>query len=64
MMNASEIVEVIKRRRDSFWDLQIEGTSSDDPVYSGADLARAKADEYDDLLVEIGAITPQEARSA
>jgi len=64
MMNASEIVEVIKRRRDEFWDLQIVGTASDPLDYSAADLARAKADEYDRLLVEIGAITPREAKSA
>jgi hypothetical protein len=62
MMSASEIVEAIKRRRDAFWDRQI--TSDDPPIYSEADLARAKADEYDNLLVEIGAITPQEAKSA
>jgi hypothetical protein len=64
MMNASEIVEAIKRRRDSFWDQQIVGTASDPLVYSEAAVARAKADEYDDLLVEIGAITSQEAKSA
>jgi hypothetical protein len=64
MMSASEIVEVIKQRRDTFWDQQIVGTLSDPLAHSEADLARAKADEYDDLLVKIGAITPQEAKSA
>jgi hypothetical protein len=63
MMNASEIVEIIKRRRDSFWDRQTIGTLSDDLVYSEADMARAMADEYDGLLVEAGVITLQETKS-
>lgn len=64
MTSASEIVEVIKRRRDLAWDRQIVGSTSDDPAYSEADLARRVADEFDDLLIEIGAITPEQRKSA
>jgi hypothetical protein len=53
-MEASQIVEVIKRRRDTFWDRQIVGTASDLLTYSDAGVARAIADEYDSLLAEIG----------
>jgi hypothetical protein len=33
-------------------------------VYSEAGVARAVADEYDQLLIQIGAIGPAEAKSA
>jgi hypothetical protein len=46
-MDAAQIVEAIKQRRDMFWDRQTLGTASDPPVYSEAELARAVADEYD-----------------
>jgi len=51
-MDAAQIVEAIKRRRDLFWDRQVLGTASDPLVYSEAELARAIADEYDSLLAE------------
>ncbi len=54
-MDAEEIIVAIKKRRDDCWDRQID---------SEADFARAMADEYDQLLIEIGAITPEEAKSA
>jgi hypothetical protein len=63
-MDVSQIVEAIKQRRDLFWDRQVLGTASDPLVYSEAALARAIADEYDSLLVQLGAITPQQAKSA
>ena len=63
-MDAAQIVEAIKQRRDLFWDRQVLGTASDPLVYSEAELARAIADEYDSLLVQLGAITPQQAKSA
>jgi hypothetical protein len=62
-MDAAQIVEAIKHRRDMFWDRQTLGTSSDPPVYSEAELARAIADEYDGLLIQLGVITPQQAKS-
>jgi hypothetical protein len=58
-MDVAQIVEAIKQRRDQFWDRQTLGTSSDPPVYSEAELARAIADEYDSLLIQLGVITPR-----
>lgn len=52
-VDAIEIIAAIKRRRDSFFDSQIVGTSEDPLEYSAAGLSRAIADEYDSLLVEI-----------
>jgi hypothetical protein len=52
-MEADKIVEIIKKRRDQFWDSQIVGTGADPLTATGADVARAIADEYDDLLAEI-----------
>lgn len=63
-MDAAQIVETIKHRRDLFWDRQILGTASDPPVYSEAEMARAIADEYDSLLIQLGANTPHQAKSA
>jgi hypothetical protein len=63
-MDAAQIVEAIKRRRDLFWDRQVLGTASDSLVYSEAELAKAIADEYDSLLAEVGVITPQQAKGA
>lgn len=63
-MDASQIVETIKQRRDLFWDRQILGTASDPLLYSEAELARAIADEYDTLLIQLGVTTPQQAKSA
>jgi len=61
-MDTSQIVDVIRKRRDMFWDRQILGAASDPPVYSEAELARAIADEYDSLLIELGAITSRQAK--
>jgi hypothetical protein len=63
-MDASQIVEEIKKRRDAFWDRQIVGTASDPLVYSEAGVARAIADEYDSLLAEVGNVTCVTAKSA
>jgi hypothetical protein len=63
-MDAMRIMEAIKQRRDLFWDRQILGTASDPPVYSEAELARAVADEYDSLLIQLGVITREQAKSA
>ena len=63
-MDALQIVEAIKKRRDLFWDRQVLGTASDPLLYSEPDLARSIADEYDSLLVQLGAISPQQAKSA
>ena len=63
-MDAAQIVEAIKQRRDMFWDRQALGTASDPPVYSEAELARAIADEYDSLLIQLGVITREQAKSA
>jgi hypothetical protein len=61
-MDAAQIISTIKRRQDEFWDKQI--APDGDPVYSEAELARAISDEYDSLLIEIGAIKPSEAKNA
>jgi hypothetical protein len=63
-MDALQIVDAIKQRRDLFWDRQVLGTASDPPLFSEAELARAIADEYDSLLVQLGAISPQQAKGA
>jgi len=57
-MNAAQIVEAIKQR-----DGQTLDTASGPLVYSEAELARAIADEYGSLLIQLGAITPQQAKS-
>jgi len=54
VMDAVEIIKIINRRKDEFSDLQLIGTAEDPPVFSEADVARAKADEYESLLAEIG----------
>jgi len=53
VMDAVEIIKIINRRKDEFSDLQLIGTGEDPPVFSEADVARAKADEYESLLAEI-----------
>lgn len=63
-MDTSQIVDIIKKRRDMFWDRQILGAASDPPIYSEAEFARAIADEYDSLLIELGAITSRQAKGA
>jgi hypothetical protein len=54
VMDAVEIIKIINRRKDEFSDLQLIGTAEDPPVFSEAGVARAKADEYESLLAEIG----------
>jgi hypothetical protein len=63
-MDASQIVELIRKRRNAFWDRQIVGTASDPLSYTDAGVARAIADEYDSLLAEIGNVTPLKTKSA
>jgi hypothetical protein len=55
-VDAVEIIKMINRRKDEFSDLQLIGTAEDPPVFSEADVARAKADEYESLLAEIEAL--------
>jgi hypothetical protein len=52
-VDAVEIIKIINRRKDEFSDSQLIGTADDPPVFSEADVARAKADEYESLLAEI-----------
>jgi hypothetical protein len=52
-MDAQQIIDVIKKRRDDFFDAQIMGTADDPKVWSEADAKRLIADEYDLLLEEI-----------
>ena len=52
-MDAQSIIEVIKRRRNQFWDQQTLGSSRDPDGGEAAQQARAIADEYDSLLAEI-----------
>ena len=53
-MNAGQIIDAIKRRRNQFFDTQIVGNADDPKLYSDFDVARAISDEYDSLLAEIG----------
>ncbi len=56
----NNMVETIKRRQAEAWDIMHVGS---DPSY---DLTTTQAivNEYDELLIEIGAIKRQEAESA
>lgn len=58
-MDSDEIIAIIKKRRDDFFDSQIAGTAEDPFEYTSADVKRAIADEYDSLLLEIQAGNPQ-----
>ncbi|MGD0416340.1 MAG: hypothetical protein ABSA80_13360 [Terriglobales bacterium] len=60
-MDAADIIKIIKRRKDEFSDLQLIGTAEDLPVFSEADVVRAKADEYDSLLAEIEGLNRRSA---
>ena len=53
-MEAKQIIEIIKKRRDEFWDRQIGSSTSDPDNGAAAQRARDIADEYDSLLAEIG----------
>lgn len=51
-MDSQDIIELIKKRRDYFWERQL--IDSDDPhVLAAADCAKGIAAEYDYLLGEI-----------
>jgi hypothetical protein len=50
---ADPIMQIIKRRREEFFESQIVGTAEDPLVWSHAGLNRAISDEYDNLLREI-----------
>jgi len=52
-VDAVEIINIINRRKDEFYDLQLIGTADDPLVFTEAGVARAKADEYESLLAEI-----------
>lgn len=53
-MEAQDIITLIKKRREIFWDRQIIGCADDPLVWSDASCDRKIADEYDSLLEEIG----------
>jgi len=59
-VDASEIIAIIKKRRDDYFDSQIAGTASDPLVYTAAEVSRAIADEYDSLLLEIQEEKPEQ----
>jgi len=52
-MTAQKIVEIIRRRRDDFWDRQSFGSPTDQDGGAAAQCLRNIADEYDSLLQEI-----------
>lgn len=54
------LFKLIKRRQNESWDTLQVGT---DPDYDPT-VPRAIVNEYDSLLIEIGAIKPEEAKSA
>ena len=54
-MDTKEIIRVIKRRRDKFFEDQALGTAHDPLTHTAADAFRVVADEYDSLLKEIKA---------
>lgn len=51
--DARQIVELIKQRKDWFFDAQAAGTADDPKLFSGAEANRMIADEYEALLSEI-----------
>lgn len=53
-MDAKQIIEIIKKRRDDYWDRQIGSSHSDPDNLEAAQRARGIAEEYDSLLAEIG----------
>ena len=52
-VNASRIIQLIRGRREKFFEAQMLSNEDDPVIATQADLARAIADEYDDLLSEI-----------
>lgn len=51
-MEAQQIIEVIRKRRDAFWERQLID-SEDADVLAEAEYAKRVTDEYDSLLDEI-----------
>jgi hypothetical protein len=51
-MEAQEIIDVIRKRRNAFWDRQLID-SEDAEVLAEAEFAKRVADEYESLLDEI-----------
>jgi hypothetical protein len=51
-MEAQQIIEVIRKRRDAFWERQLID-SEDADVLAQAEYAKRVTDEYDSLLDEI-----------
>jgi hypothetical protein len=58
-VDAAEIIKIINRRKDEFFDSQLIGTAADPLVFTEAGVARAKADEYESLLAEIEGLKPK-----
>jgi hypothetical protein len=56
-MDAQQIIAIITRRRDEFWDRQVGGSTSDPDQGEAAQRARDIADEYDELLAEIATVS-------
>jgi hypothetical protein len=54
-MDTKQIISIIQRRRDEYFDAQISGTSGDPLTHTTAELNWAIAAEYDTLLEEIKA---------
>jgi len=52
-MDAEQIIALIKKRRNEFWDRQVGSSASDPDNGEAAQRATEIADEYDDLLAEI-----------
>ena len=52
-MDVNSIIRLIKEHRERFFDAQIAGVADDPLVATRAEVYRAIADEYDELLSEI-----------
>lgn len=63
-MESREIVAIITRRRDFFVGSRTIGSANDPLSSAAAEIARAISDEYESLLVEIGAIKSYHRKSA
>ena len=59
VMDENEIIAIVRKRRDNFFDAQIAGTAEDPLEYSAASVNMAIADEYDSLLLEIQGQKPE-----
>jgi hypothetical protein len=51
-MESQEIIALIRRRRDAYWERQLAGSDQPD-VLAAAEFAKKVTDEYDSLLDEI-----------